>query len=179
MSDVAARIAFLEQFKADILSHFNGAGDEGTRSRINRGMSRAREILTATGALKPVTLSPPPAIGGLLVRNADPLNFVLQDYYGMSMAPTVADMIDQGIGVLETPGYDIPPQGKRSDAQGSHSKSGDQKAGYAAPDDVLELPAKVTLLWLIRHVPVSFWLWFVGIVSAAFVAGLKVAALLN
>jgi len=105
-SDTAEKIAFLERFKADIQAYFAGPEDQATRSRINRGMSRARELVDDAGAMKTVTLSPPAAIGGLMVRGADPFNFILQDYYGMSMVPTVADMIDQAIGVLESPDYD-------------------------------------------------------------------------
>jgi hypothetical protein len=41
------------------------------------------------------------------------------------------------------------------------------------------LPDKVTLSWLVKHVPVSFWLWFVGLLAAAFVAGAKWGSLLK
>jgi len=37
-----------------------------------------------------------------------------------------------------------------------------------------ELPARVTLSWLWRHVPVSFWLWFVGLLIISFVIGVVV-----
>ena len=36
-----------------------------------------------------------------------------------------------------------------------------------------ELPEKVTLIWLVRHVPVSFWITAAGLLVAAFVAGIQ------
>lgn len=179
-SEVAEKIAFLERFKTDIQAHFNGTGDEATRIRINRGMSRAREVVGEAGALKAVTLSPPPAIGGLIVRDADPFNFILQSYYGMSMVPAVADMIEQAIGTLESPEY--------ADRNSLEAKARTQGRGSVGPvasrktrsaGDGLELPAKVTLSWLVRHVPISFWLWLIGIGGAAFAAGVKAAPLLK
>ncbi len=178
-SDATEKIAFLERFKADIQAHFNGADDDATRSRINRGMKRARDIVGETGAMKTVTLSPPPAIGGLIVRDADPFSFILQDYYGMSLAPTVADMIEQAIGILESPEYEHRKAQERIAAKRAITSAGSAtKLQTLAADDVgPELPAKVTLSWLVRHVPISFWFWLVGIVGAAFAAGVKAAPL--
>lgn len=106
----AEKIAFLVRFKDDIQAQFNGSSSspdqaDAVRTRINRGMRRAKEIVAETGSMKVVTLAPPAAIGGLIAHDADPFEFILQSFYGMSMTPTVADMIEQAIGVLETPGY--------------------------------------------------------------------------
>ena len=178
-SDAAERIAFLERFKADIQAHFNGADGDATRSRINRGMKRARDIVGEAGVMKTVTLSPPPAVGGLIVRDADPFSFILQDYYGMSMAPTVADMIEQAIGILESPEYAHRKAQERLAAKIAVSAdSSAAKLQTRSADDVgPEPPVKVTLSWLVRHVPISFWFWLVGIVGAAFAAGMKAAPL--
>lgn len=166
------KIAFLQRFKADVVSHFNGAYDESTRVRINRGMRRAKKIITEAGAMKTVTLSPPPAVGGMIVRNADPFSFILQSYYGMSMAPTVADMIEEAIGFIESPEYER----QRTEALSEKRRDIAKAAKGREP---AELPEKVTLSWLVRHVPISFWLWFAGIVAAAVAAGVKVAPLLK
>jgi len=186
-SDTAEKIAFLERFKADIQAYFAGPEDQATRSRINRGMSRARELVDDAGAMKTVTLSPPAAIGGLMVRGADPFNFILQDYYGMSMVPTVADMIDQAIGVLESPDYDkrktlektTRKEAAAARSAASRPTAGDRALIREAINGGPELPAKVTLSWLIRHVPVSFWFWLIGLIAAAFAAGLRLGQILK
>ena len=168
----ADNIDFLSHFKTDIEAHFHGSADQDLRARINRRMRRARELILEAGAMKTVTLSPPPAIGGLMIRNADPFNFILQDYYGISMVPAVCDMIDEAIGVFEDPEYEsrakpvaFPPPPQAPGASEQFKKEA-------------ELPDRITLAWLIRNVPVSFWLWFGGIIAAAFVFGAKVGSIL-
>jgi hypothetical protein len=184
-SDTAEKIAFLERFKSDIRAHFDGADDEATRVRISRGMRRARSIVEDAGAMKTVTLSPPPAIGGLIVRNGDPFNFILQDYYGMSMVPTVVDMIEEAIGVLESPEYEQRPRRTLQEAVSDSAISNgivQHKASGSPPPQTVrdpELPDKVTLSWMVRHVPISFWLWLAGIIGAAFAAGAKLGPFLN
>jgi hypothetical protein len=49
-------------------------------------------------------ITPPPIIGGVILRNADPLNYMFEDPHGRSLVPTICDMIDSTIGVLlDTP----------------------------------------------------------------------------
>lgn len=185
--DIAEKIAFLEHFKADIRAHFEGDNSDTLRTRISRGMPRARSILSEAGALKTVTLSPPPAIGGLLVRNGDPFSFILQDYYGVSMIPTVADMIEEGIGVLEGPEYEKKLALTESRAQKAQEAPAPDSSHSAVQGRLKseetkrhpELPEKVTISWLVQHVPVSFWIWLSGLLAAAFLAGIKVAPLLT
>lgn len=185
-SDTSEKIAFLSNFKADILSYYNGFQDETVRTRINRGIRRARELIIETGSLKTVTLTPPPALGGLVVRNADPFSFILQDYYGMSLIPTVCDMVDEAIGVLEDPRFVERGTAGESGALITQTNKRNRflfwRAGLPVQNPVStkepEFPEKVTLSWLIRHVPISFWFWLGGIVVTAFAAGLKAAELL-
>ena len=180
----AEQIAFLERFKADIRAHFDGDSADALRARISRGMPRAKNILSDAGVLKTVTLSPPPAIGGLLIRHGDPFSFILQDYYGVSMIPTVADMIEEAIGVLESPEY----RKKAQLAKASPMAEKDAVAGVAGVPTPMrgdlglliikaqpELPEKVTISWLVHHVPISFWIWLIGLLAAAFAAGAKSA----
>lgn len=178
--EIAEKIAFLERFKADIQAHFAGDASDALRTRISRAMPRAKSLLSEVGVLKTVTLSPPPAIGGLLVRNGDPFSFILQDYYGMSMIPTVADMIEEGIGVLESPEY----ARQRTLASPSAASSGSRRTPVDRPKvkpakDQPELPEKVTISWLVQHVPISFWFWLVGILAAAFFAGARTGPLIT
>jgi hypothetical protein len=186
--DIAEKISFLERFKADIRARFNGDSDDGLRTRISRSMPRAKSILSDAGVLKTVTLSPPPAIGGLIVRNGDPFSFILQDYYGMSMIPAVADMIEEAIGVLESPEYQqkgllpkaslVEASDAVADTDHLANAAARQVPGRSKNKSLPELPEKVTLSWLVQHVPISFWFWLVGLLAAAFAAGAKIGPLL-
>jgi hypothetical protein len=122
----------------------------------------------------------------LVLQHADPFSFILQDYYGMSMIPAVCDMVEEAIGVLEDPRFGEPGPpggsvaqsvklGKRTGVLLEAARNlGQRDESRQEPD----FPEKVTLSWLIRHVPISFWFWLGGIVVAAFAAGLQVAELL-
>jgi hypothetical protein len=39
-------------------------------------------------------------------------------------------------------------------------------------DDDLACPPKITLLWLAKNVPITFWLWLAGLLLTAFIAGI-------
>lgn len=165
---VRERILFLTEFKEDIQAFFHGRQDtdKSLRPRISRSTPRARSILLETRALKRVALAPPAAIGGLVVNNADPFDYILQDYYGMSLIPTVSDMIEEAIGVLQSPEY-------LSQLQQSASADVAKKTGAAS----LAYPEKMTLRWLIDHAPLRFWLLttgaFVSILLAVFAWGFR------
>lgn len=48
-----------------------------------------------------MNLAPPSAIGGLVARGIDPFHMIFQDWYGRSLIPNIADMVDQAIGVYQ------------------------------------------------------------------------------
>jgi hypothetical protein len=103
------RIQILSLFKEDIRRWFDGQYSQlekdDLRSRINRAVRRIHKIVIETGCLKLITAAPPPAVGGLMLRDYDPFGNVLESYYGMSFIPAIVDMIDEAIGVLESPEY--------------------------------------------------------------------------
>lgn len=41
-------------------------------------------------------------------------------------------------------------------------------------DNDLAYPKKITLFWLVKNVPIKFWLWLVGLLLAVFVTGITV-----
>lgn len=73
------------------------------RSAINREKSWARHEVIAAHCFKTVTIGPPPAIGGLVVKNVDPFAMMFDPPYGSSLTTLVVDMIDETIGVLQSP----------------------------------------------------------------------------
>jgi len=61
----------------------------------------ARKLIAEAGCYKTLDISPPPAVGGYLMRNVDPLDTMFDPPFLMNLTSTVVDMIDQTIGALE------------------------------------------------------------------------------
>jgi hypothetical protein len=103
---INSKIELLLEFKRDIQLWFNRSDEiPELRSKISRNARRAKEIIIDAGCMRAITLSPPPSVGGYIVRNADPFSYIFQSYNGMSLIPTIADIIEETIGVLESPEY--------------------------------------------------------------------------
>ena len=103
-------ITLLTDFKLDIQRWFddrreNPQASAELRSRINRNMRKLQSVIADAGCVKVVTLAPPPMVGGFIISNGNPFNCIFDNYHGMSMIPTVIDMIDATIGVMESPEY--------------------------------------------------------------------------
>ncbi len=80
-------------------------GKPKLRSEVHQALPRTREIVTATGCMKTVTLSPPPAVGGLMIKNANPFDNLLESFCGRSLIPMVIDILDEATGVLKSAEY--------------------------------------------------------------------------
>jgi predicted nucleotide-binding protein len=91
----------LEEFKSLIRVWEYGTPTSDTRSKINRKINSVKNILKRAGVLKLCTISPPPMIGGPIMRNIDPFTLIFDPPYGVSVIPTLVDMIDEAIGVIE------------------------------------------------------------------------------
>lgn len=111
----ADKIARLESFKKMVLAYDNGSPDEYAfyqentmdetslqtlRSKINQEKTWARRQVIEARCFHTLTLGPPPAVGGLIMRDFDPFGMIFERPYLQSMVPHVIDMIDQTIGVL-------------------------------------------------------------------------------
>lgn len=75
------------------------------RSDINRLTERIQEIVYLAGCRQTLTISPPPAVGGMVMQNIDPFNYIFEDVWGRSLNSKVFDTIDQTIGVIEAGKY--------------------------------------------------------------------------
>jgi hypothetical protein len=109
-ASIRSDISLILEFKRDIQRWFddlreNPVASAELRSKINRTMLKVESVIDKAGCMKLVTLTPPPMFGGFMIRNGNPFNFILESYHGISMIPTVIDMIDATIGVLESPEY--------------------------------------------------------------------------
>lgn len=97
------RIGALQEFK-ELLRRWGNDRDVNSREEINRrNIAVRREVLEA-GCFRTFTVGPPPAVGGLVMRNVDPFDMVFDPPYQMDFVQPIIDMIDQTIGVLETGG---------------------------------------------------------------------------
>lgn len=70
------------------------------RAAINQNKIWVRQEVIEAGCFQTITIAPPPMMGGLIIRDADPFDLLFNAPYGMSLSDNVIDMIDQAIGVL-------------------------------------------------------------------------------
>lgn len=130
-SDKTDRIKLMEQFSADIMNHFNNSTKlsqtdrDDIRRRVNENNRTVRRYVLEAGCLKTLTIGPPPAVGGLVMKNVDPFDSVFQPLYGQSVIPTIRDMIEQAIGVMKDAdfGHSLP--------EGISPESASIRKGYA------------------------------------------------
>ena len=101
------KITRLEQFRA-LLAAWQKSHAPDHRREINQTKAWIRREVIEAGCFKTLTISPPPAVGGLIMRNVDPFDMIFDPPYLMSMVPMITDMIDETIGKLQA-GPQEPP----------------------------------------------------------------------
>jgi hypothetical protein len=102
---IDARIKLLTEFREYTHRWYQGQyepeGQAELRKRINKMLIPARMAVVEAGAMKRMTIGPPPALGGVVPQNVDPFQNFFVDFYGISLIETVIDAVDQAIGVYE------------------------------------------------------------------------------
>lgn len=98
--DADQRIARLEEFKKMVLL-WKSTHDPATRSYINQNQVWVQREVIEAGCFQTLTIGPPPAVGGLVMRKVDPFMAMFNAPYGVNLTGVVVDMIDQTIGVLQ------------------------------------------------------------------------------
>lgn len=99
-----AILSEINDFRKLVKSWSNGRRPEQreeVRSAVNRQVERIEEIVRLAGCLRTLTISPPPMIGGLIMRGVNPFNYIFQDVYGDLLHDQLFDMLDKTIGVIE------------------------------------------------------------------------------
>jgi len=99
---VAEKVERLTTFKTKLNQH-RKTKDASLREWLNHNVHWVRREVIEAGCHKRLTISPPPSLGGLVMQGIDPFNSMFQDHYMMSLVPTICDMIDTTIGVLQNP----------------------------------------------------------------------------
>lgn len=71
------------------------------RTFLNENKIAVKREVAEAGCYLKLEISPPPVIGGHIMRDVDPFDMMFNAPYNLSMVQTIADMIDQTIGVLK------------------------------------------------------------------------------
>ena len=88
---IEERISFLEEYKRAV-TEWNETHSSELRSFLNQNKSKAvREVIEA-GCYKTLTISPPPAVGGMIMQNVDVFDAMFQPPWLMNLTPQVLDM---------------------------------------------------------------------------------------
>jgi len=122
--DPEDKVSRLRAFQ-DAVRVWDRTNSPEARSYINQNLTWVRREVLEAGCLRTMTISPPPAVGGLIMRNVDPFLSIFTHVYGDSLTSYVQDMIDQTIGVLNDP----PPPGTA--AAPKVEVDADVRSGYA------------------------------------------------
>ena len=101
MSDYDERISRLNGF-LELLDEWERTQAQHPREEISRTRKSVQREVIEAGCLGTVTISPPPAGGGLIMRNVNPFDMIFEQVYLRSLNPRVRDMIHETIGVLES-----------------------------------------------------------------------------
>jgi len=100
MDDLDDRIAALNDFLG-LLDEWEKTHSNQIRAAISRTKQTIQREVLEAGCLHTLTISPPPAVGGMIMRGINPFSMIFEDIYGQSLIPQVRDMTNQTIGVLE------------------------------------------------------------------------------
>lgn len=96
-------IARLENYKSLLTAYRRRDGDRAERrSQLNQEKAWVRQQVIEAGCFVTVTVSPPPAIGGLIAQNIDPFAMLFDPPWGVDLGEVVLDMVDHTIGALRS-----------------------------------------------------------------------------
>ena len=97
-------IKILDDYRKNllVLPKYTGKTYEQARSYLNKNRFFVQTILTKTRVLRSMNVAPPPAIGGYIMRNVNPLDLIFDPPYGLDIYSHIADVIEQAIGIIES-----------------------------------------------------------------------------
>ncbi len=101
---IEKRIKLLSDFHKSLKLWFRGDLTDEQRSEhrsyLNKNLIAVRTAVREARTSGSVTIMPP-ALGGVVMPNMDPFANLFTDFYGLSLAPTALESIEQAIGVYE------------------------------------------------------------------------------
>jgi len=150
------KIEILQKFNELISNYLDGIYEDKKKikSDINRLTPIAQDIVSKASCLKLVTITPPPAVGGMVVENVNPFDMIFNDPYRISLIPDITDMVEQAIGKYENNLVKESPSKEKS-------------------INIVDYPNKITFQWLLNHVPMKIWFAGLAVLVSSFVLGVK------
>jgi len=110
------KISRLLQFQEQ-LTEWGKSRSKEARRYLNQNARAVKRDLIETGCFRTYTIAPPPAVGGLVMRNVDPIDMMFDPPYLMSFNTKISDMIDQAVAALrEGPDEDAADATPAADA---------------------------------------------------------------
>jgi len=100
MHDVDERIENLNSF-LQLLDKWEQTHSAESRAQINRIKKTIEREVIESGCLHTLTISPPPAVGGMIMQNVNPFDMIFEKVHLQSLNSYVRDMINQTIGAIE------------------------------------------------------------------------------
>ena len=102
-SEIKKRIKLLSDFKKNLTNWYQSESDDRKtlRTSLNKDVYAVESVIREVGAMKLISISPPPAIGGVIIQNANPFNLMFKKVHGQSSVPLIIDMIEQAVGIYE------------------------------------------------------------------------------
>jgi nucleoside 2-deoxyribosyltransferase len=103
------RIKKIETFKRTLANWFRPEGEINrptVRAWLNQNKKSIEREVFEAGCLKRYTLAPPPAVGGMIMKDLNPFDMMFESSYGESPIPIILDMLDETIGVMSDPTYE-------------------------------------------------------------------------
>ncbi len=120
--NIEDRIARLKTFKANLVE-WRKSRDPKLREWLNHHVEAVQRDVVEAGCLVRLTITPPPAVGGLVMQHVNPFDMMFEQVYLMSLIPQICDMLDKTVGALLNPPVE---------AKGDLPKmSSETQAGYA------------------------------------------------
>ena len=98
--DADERIARLKEF-IQLIDEWEKSNSDEVRARINQMKNSIQREVIEAGCLYTMTISPPPAVGGMVMQNVNPFDMIFDHVYLQSLNSHVKDMINQTIGAIE------------------------------------------------------------------------------
>ncbi len=98
--DADERIEKLTTF-LQLIDEWGKTHSEESRAQINRIKNAVQREVIEARCLHTMTISPPPAVGGMIMQNINPFDMIFESVYLRSLNPHVIDMVNQTIGVIE------------------------------------------------------------------------------
>ncbi len=147
----------LKEFHLLINNYFDGKyEDEKTiKFQINIILPIIQELVKNANCLKLMTMTPPPAIGGMIIQNFNPFDMIFHSFCGISIIPNIRDMIEQSIGKYENDLVDFK----------------ELKNVKIIKKCKIEYTDKITFKWLYDNVPLKIWLTFFSLLIGTFLLG--------